>query len=173
MSKSGQSSCGNTIMRRMFIRNDRIKDVFHHSAMINGILKAENMHNVQHHYKEMVGFLQFGEVSNFSCEVCGTRIGIVTPCMVGNKCKWVWIGFDPSKLIYECSQGNAFFQKIPLHELFFLRCHLIQHKIQTALQHYKKSRKGLNGLKSLSSSFCFLFLLQTFHLSLHSFVHFA
>ncbi|EYC10944.1 hypothetical protein Y032_0053g2383 [Ancylostoma ceylanicum] len=59
MSKSGQSSCGNIIMRRLFIRNDRIKNVFHHNTMINGILKAEEMHSVQQHYKEIVGFLQF------------------------------------------------------------------------------------------------------------------
>ena len=62
MSKSGQSSCGNTIMRRMFIRNDRIKDIFHHMTLLNVMLKTEEAHGVERHHKEIVAFLQFGEI---------------------------------------------------------------------------------------------------------------
>ncbi|KAK5974526.1 Globin protein 26 [Trichostrongylus colubriformis] len=61
MSKSGQSNCGSTIMRRLFIRNDRIKNVFHHNIMIGGLLKAncEEAHNVQEHYTDIVQFLEY------------------------------------------------------------------------------------------------------------------
>ncbi|WKX88162.1 hypothetical protein Q1695_008074 [Nippostrongylus brasiliensis] len=65
MSKSGQGNCGSTIMRRLFIRNDRVKNVFHHNIMIGGLLEpnAQETHNLQQHYSDIVQFLQFA-ISN-------------------------------------------------------------------------------------------------------------
>ncbi|KAK6057791.1 globin [Cooperia oncophora] len=61
MSKSGHSNCGSTIMRRLFIRNDRIKNVFHHNILIGGLLETncQESHNVQEHYADIVQFLQY------------------------------------------------------------------------------------------------------------------
>lgn len=49
-------------MRRLFIRNDRIKNVFHHNVMIGGLLEPDSCHethDVQEHYADIVQFLQF------------------------------------------------------------------------------------------------------------------
>ncbi|PIO61660.1 hypothetical protein TELCIR_16808 [Teladorsagia circumcincta] len=48
-------------MRRLFIRNDRIKNVFHHNIMIGGLLNmdCQESHNVQEHYTDIVQFLQY------------------------------------------------------------------------------------------------------------------
>ncbi|CAJ0596364.1 unnamed protein product [Cylicocyclus nassatus] len=59
MSKAGQSSCANTIMSRLFIRDEQIKNVFHHNTMLNAVLGSDDTHCFQQHHREIIEFLQF------------------------------------------------------------------------------------------------------------------
>uniref|UniRef100_A0A1I7XC36 GLOBIN domain-containing protein n=1 Tax=Heterorhabditis bacteriophora TaxID=37862 RepID=A0A1I7XC36_HETBA len=60
MSKKGQSSCGDTIMRRLLIKSDRMKTIFHHNIVIEEIFKNNGApQSIKQHFVEIIQFLHY------------------------------------------------------------------------------------------------------------------
>ncbi|VDO92569.1 unnamed protein product [Heligmosomoides polygyrus] len=87
-------------MRRLFIRNDRIKNVFHHNVMIGGLLEPDSCHethDVQEHYADIVQFLQFDVLSAMVSLIC--TAGILLCCSFTSPANAVWTEEDESQRI--------------------------------------------------------------------------